>query len=74
MSGASERASVRASGLVLQSVFLAVIDHSEVEDRCLCDRLEFADSLEAVEKREGCVCVLLSVHVSSENIPKRFPV
>ena len=29
MSGASERANGRASGPVLQSVFLAVIDHSE---------------------------------------------
>ena len=28
MSGASERANGRASGPVLQSVFLAVIDHS----------------------------------------------
>ena len=30
VSGASERANGRASGPVLQSVFLAVIDHSEV--------------------------------------------
>ena len=30
MSGGSERANGRASGPVLQSVFLAVLDHSEV--------------------------------------------
>ena len=30
VSGASERANGRASGPVLQSVFLAVIDHSEM--------------------------------------------
>ena len=32
VSGASERANGRASGPVLQSVFLAVIDHSDVVD------------------------------------------
>ena len=32
MSGASERANGRASGPVLQSVFLAVIDHSEMKE------------------------------------------
>ena len=32
MSGASKRANGRASGPVLQSVFLAVIDHSVAED------------------------------------------
>ena len=31
VSGASERANGRASGPVLQSVFLAVLDHSVVE-------------------------------------------
>ena len=31
MSGASERANGRASGPVLQSVFLAVFDHSDLE-------------------------------------------
>ena len=31
MSGASERANERASGPVLQSVFLAVFDHSDVD-------------------------------------------
>ena len=33
VSGASERANGRASGPVLKSVFLAVIDHSEGEKR-----------------------------------------
>ena len=73
MSGASERANGRASGPVC-ILGCYVIDHSEVEDRCSCGRLEFADALEAVEKGQGCVYVPLSVHVSSENIPRRFPV
>ena len=33
MSSASERANGRANGPVLQSVFLAVIDHSAAEER-----------------------------------------
>ena len=40
VSGASERANGRASGPVLQSVFLAVLDHSDIElaitRECVC--------------------------------------
>ena len=37
VSGASERANGRASGPVLQSVFLAVIDHSVYVKLLLCE-------------------------------------
>ena len=58
MSGASEQVNGRASGPVLRSVFLAVIDHSAMEESCFFDgtRHEFG----------GCE---YAMHVSMQCIP-----